>query len=137
MKNDKIPSSYYSDIAAQISDEKLPEIDFDLLSTRLREASGRLRQAEKTAAEFALLKEDYQSRICGMLKAIAAVDRKRGALLSALESIQKLDRLSAADLVECYRSTSARFRDFFPSSFSSLTLNGTSHSRLRDVADFK
>ena len=129
--------NYFREIAADIADEKLPGIDFDLLTTRLTEASEQLREATETATELEHLKTDYRTRISGMVKAIGAVDRKRDSLLSALESIDKLDELSAAELVSSYRTTSARFRDCFPSSFGSLSLGLGSGVRFKDVVDFK
>jgi len=137
LKNNNSSYNYFRDIAADIADEKLPEIDFDLLTTRLTEASRQLREVAETATELELLKTDYQTRISGMVKAIGAVDRKRGSLLSALESIDKLSELSAADLISSYRTTSARFRDCFPSSFGSLSLGSSAGVRFKDVADFK
>lgn len=137
MKNNNNSYTYFREIAADIVDDKLPEIDFDLLTARLTEASGQLREAAETATELELLKKDYRTRISGMAKAIGAVDRKRGSLLCALESIEKLDELSAADLVSSYRTTSAQFRDCFPSSFGSLSLGLGTGVQLKDVADFK
>lgn len=137
MKNNNSSYTYFRDIAADIVDEKLPEIDFDLLTARLTEASVQLREAAENATELELLKSDYRTRISGMVKAIGAVDRKRGALHSALESIEKLDELSVADLVNSYRTTSARFRDCFPSSFGSLSFGSGAGVQLKDVADFK
>jgi hypothetical protein len=135
LKNDNSINTYFRDIAADIADEKLPEIDFDLLSSRLTEASGRLQKAAGNTTELELLKSDYQTRISGMVKAMSAVDRKRGSLLSALETIDKLNEMSAAELLNTYRTTSAKFRDCFPVSFGSLSL--ATGIRSKDAADFK
>ena len=53
----------------------------------------------------------------GMVKAMAAVDRSGRGYEEAIASLETLPQLSGEELVACYRQTSARFRDMFPTSF--------------------
>jgi len=58
-------------------------IDFDEAVSALPIAAARLATLETLAADQALLRDDYERRIAGMVKAIAAVDRGAEAALRA------------------------------------------------------
>ncbi|MGH8015157.1 MAG: hypothetical protein ACREBV_03105, partial [Candidatus Zixiibacteriota bacterium] len=60
---------------------------------------------------------DYINRIGGMVKAVAAVERSHDKAADAVIYLESLSSMSAAELIEQYRRTSAKFRSAFPSSF--------------------
>jgi hypothetical protein len=64
-----------------------------------------------------LLRHDYVGRLSGMLKAIAAVDRRHATGSEILAQLEALPGCSTEQLIEQYRRVSARFRDTFPASF--------------------
>jgi hypothetical protein len=120
---------------ADLTNEQLPVIDFDRLANLLTQQAGELKALKKVRREAEILRADYESRIGGMLKAIALADRKREKIDEALEEVQSLATMSGAELVESYRLVSARFRDSFPTSFGQLAAGMT--KRPRQFADFK
>ena len=120
---------------ADLKSEQLQMIDLDRLTSLLTHQAGDLRTLKKVREEFEILRADYESRIGGMLKAIALADRKREQVDEALEAVKSLTTMSSAELVESYRVVSARFRDSFPTSFGPLSRGMT--MRPRQIADFK
>jgi hypothetical protein len=113
-------SKYLRDLLAQLHDERLPQLDFDRLGEQLTEILGRIEEMVSWRQSAELLRQDYEARIAGMLKGIAAVERKRDSLAEALRVIENLSSLSCEELLACYRRTTARFRDTFPASFGYL-----------------
>jgi hypothetical protein len=106
---------------SRLKAETMGEIDFDSLELWLDEISPILSGCRKLTDELTLLRQDYEGRITGMVKALAAADRKGRSFEDALAEIDVLPRLSAHDLVACYRRTAARFRDTFPASYGITT----------------
>lgn len=117
MENDNLSPEYLEKIMNSLNNDELSTIDFDQLGRMLDNLSGQLDDQITAAQELSLIKDDYRKRIGGMVKAIAAVDRKRDALDQALAAISDLQEMSCQDLITCYQRTSARFRDCFPASF--------------------
>ncbi len=109
-----------SEILDDLNAEKLSLIDFDELRELLKMNCEESESEKVGLVELATLRDDYTARIGGMLKAIAAVDRKAGSIEDSLELIDKTQTMNAASLVSCYRRTTARFRDCFPASFGLL-----------------
>ena len=103
-----------------LNSDALPTLDFDHLAGTLREIADALRSNSDTVSELAMLREDYIRRINGMSKAIAAVSRNRNALSEAVDQLDSCKAMPVSELIACYRTTGARFRDSFPSSFGLL-----------------
>ena len=116
--------------------ERTEEIDFDQLAAWLREMMPVLSDAQKCVNSLAPLRQDYEGRIIGMVKAMAAVDRSGQGYEEAITSLEALPQLSGEELVACYRRTSARFRDMFPTSFG-LRLQPTKRAKLTDVSVYR
>jgi hypothetical protein len=141
---DRIDPAEGEKLASQLSPQSLSCIDFDALRAWLQAASTKLVQVSQLDQQHAeqlqlirdeqnrlgdsyqLLRDDYQARIVGMLKAIAVAGSTRSS--SRTETSRDHDSLSvlldslatmpADDLIRCYRKTSACFRDHFPGSFA-------------------
>ncbi len=120
----------------KLSAERMDEIDFDRLAAWLSELAPVLNEVEKSAENLAALRQDYEGRIVGMVKAMAAVDRSGRGYDDAIVSLETLPQLSGEELVACYRRTSARFRDMFPTSFG-LRPQATTRAKLTDVSVYK
>jgi hypothetical protein len=131
-------------LASQLSPQSLSCVDFDALRAWLQAASTNLAQVshidqqhadqlqlireeqKQLSDSYQLLRDDYQARIVGMLKAIAVADRTHSS--SRAETSRDHDSLSilldslasmpANDLIRCYRKTAACFRNHFPGSFA-------------------
>ena len=131
MEKDNNHSEYIAQLLASLNDDKMSMIDFDHLRTWLAKLSGQLCSEEGCAGELKVLRDDYSQRIGGMVKAIAAVDRKRDSWPEALSLVESLDSMKAGDLVICYRKVTARFRDHFPASFG-LLRDSQSHGQSRE-----
>ncbi len=101
-------------LAEQLAAPTLPNLDFDQLRQWLLAASQKCRTIDQHEHDLHLLREDYQARITGMLKAIAIAERSRNRLDSLAVLIESLGGMSAEDLILCYRKTGAIFRDHFP-----------------------
>lgn len=100
-----------------LAGEKLAEINFDDLIGWLNEVAPLLEGRQAQADDLKLLRQDYEGRIAGMVKALAAVDRSGRGHGDVILSLEELPRLSTSKLIECYRKTAARFRDAFPASY--------------------
>ena len=117
MEKTKNDIDYLSEVVKLIDEVTLPQIDFDELKARLSTVGRHLNVQDELATEYTLLRDDYERRLAGMTKAIAAVDRKRDRMEEALALIDDLPTLSSARLLQTYRRVTARFRDCFPGSF--------------------
>lgn len=136
MKESTDFNDYVADLTKRLDREDLSLIDFDELRLRVEQCTVNSTADNQVAAEHALLREDCQKRLAGMIKAIAAVERKRDSFESALAVIEELPSLGAAELLRRYRQVSARFRDCFPASFAGLPMtpvHSLDQSQLRDL----
>lgn len=111
-------------------------IDFDELRDWIEQQLGRNEASETVEAELNCLRDDYQKRIAGMIKAIAVADRKGDRYESALQLIEDLPSMTSAELTDCYRRTSARFRDMFPTSLGQYLTRSNKHNP-RDLSVYK
>ncbi|MEW5993950.1 MAG: hypothetical protein AB1744_06095 [Candidatus Zixiibacteriota bacterium] len=118
MTNHNQHSDYAQGLRASLCDEKLPLIDFDRLKAWLTEVAPLFDNVHRLQQELAVLRQDYVARIGGMTKAVAAVNRHPAEWEAAVARIEELPSLTAGELVDEYRKTSARFRDAFPTSFA-------------------
>lgn len=118
MKKDNPEKNETAALLATLDEKNMTLLDFDGVKNCLREMAEKTRLQESLADDAAVLRDDYVSRIAGMLKALAAVDRKRDGWAQALELVERLPVMKAAELVACYRKLSVRFRDAFPASFN-------------------
>lgn len=107
-------------ICENLNAESIELIDFDELSEILGEVQHLLGDQRKLVREINLLKEDYRSRIIGMLKANLACreDFEDNQLLEKLTG--NVSEIKAKELIDIYSRTAARFRSNFPSSFKYL-----------------
>jgi hypothetical protein len=127
--------NYIQELLGQLQGDQLPLIDFDQLRRWLLASATLLEEAASVRATAELLRKDYEVRIAGMLKGIAAADRKRNGMDEALQVVEQLPSMSGEQLIACYRHTAARFRDAFPASFGYLGKDRG--PRLEKLASFK
>lgn len=118
-----------NETAMEISDDKVNEILYPEISLQKR--------AEKAESELKILRDDYQNRIAGMVKAIAAVDRSRNKSNEAVQYLEALVELTAPELIEEYRRVSARFRSAFPTSFGLAPFAPGISKGVKNPGDFK
>jgi hypothetical protein len=130
-------SSFLADTAAALSTEDMPTVDFDTLRTTLQDLIGQLEEMTRIREDLELLRDQYEGRIVGMLKAVAAVTDNRHRQREAVDTIESLPSLTCADLVKTFHRTSARFRDAFPTSFAPADSFGDSRRTITNVEDFK
>ncbi|MEW6050835.1 MAG: hypothetical protein AB1644_07220 [Candidatus Zixiibacteriota bacterium] len=130
-------TAYIAELREALTEDRLSYIDFDQLRSWLEQLGPVLDRIMASDEELRLLRQDYQGRIAGMLKAIAAADRKQSGLQSVLREAETLADLTSAQLIECYRRTSARFRDCFPTSFGLLIASATPTGREKRYAEYK
>ena len=114
MERDSNQTDYLEQLIEQLDDESMSLIDFDELKLRLSELREKLTGHGEMADELTALRQDYHQRIAGMVKAIAAVNRKRDCWQEAVAFVEGLPSLTAEELLEQYRRICARFRDCFP-----------------------
>jgi hypothetical protein len=133
----KAAEQYIERILDSLHENGMSQIDFDQLRQWLIDQRKLLQSTAKDRSEIEILRTDYRKRIAGMVKAMVAVDRKRSAAREALELIESLESMTAAELVACYRKTSARFRDKFPTSFGGLFTRTTNAEGAGDLSVFK
>jgi hypothetical protein len=117
LEKNKSDSVYLEEVVSVLDGSSISRIDFDELKQRLLSVCDGLNAQEEMAGEHALLREEYEQRIAGMIKAIAAVDRKRDRWEEALGLVEELPVMRSAQLLATYRRVAARFRDCFPGSF--------------------
>jgi hypothetical protein len=137
VKNRNEHSSYARELVSLLTEDNLALIDFDKLRDWLGEMAPVLEEVVRLREDLSLLRQDYIGRITGMTKAIAAVKRRPDGWETALAYIEMLPSLSAAELIEHYRKTSARFRDAFPTSFGLLGGRNRGGDGLRDAGVYK
>jgi hypothetical protein len=121
VEKDELELGYINQLHSALAAEAVTTIDFDRLRLWLENLGAALPVLFRAREEATVLREDYQNRIAGMLKAIVVAERGRPSLDDSLDMIERLPRRSATELIECYRRTSARFRDTFPTSFGLIT----------------
>ena len=118
-----IPDELITNIASaldNIADTTLPMVDFDTLRNDLKSLLSSVElfdtgsANENNSEDLKQLRADYEGRMAGMVKAMAAVDRKHDSYTETLDFIERLPELSVVRLIEQYRRVSARFRDTFP-----------------------
>lgn len=116
-QTDALDGKYLDQLIGQLGGDNMSVIDFDELMhrlTQLRQAPVHPDIADTAETELAMLKDDCEKRIGGMIKAMAALDRKGDSWEGALATVDELPSLDAAALLKVYRHTCARFRDCFP-----------------------
>ena len=124
MENAKAEIAYLEGVVRLMDDAGMARIDFDELRERLQVIGVGLAARDTLAEDHALLRQDCEQRIAGMIKAIAAVDRKRDGWSEAVAQVDELPTLESAKLLETYRRVAARFRDCFPGSFGTPSPGG-------------
>jgi hypothetical protein len=124
LENVKGEIAYLEGVVRLLDEAGMARIDFDELRARLMEIGAGLAALDERAEGHALLRQDCEQRIAGMIKAIAAVDRKHDGWSEALAQVEELPTLTPAKLLETYRRIAARFRDCFPGSFGALGPGG-------------
>ncbi|RKX27000.1 MAG: hypothetical protein DRP45_02080 [Candidatus Zixiibacteriota bacterium] len=116
MENNKSHIAFLEELTERIDDSSVSLLDFDEIRKRLVELKDVLTEHHDLTGQLATLRKDYEQRVAGMVKAIAAVDRKRDTWQEALALVEQLPSLTAELLLEQHRRISARFRDTFPAS---------------------
>jgi hypothetical protein len=123
LDQNKDDRDYLGRLLEKLETGSMLKADREALRDRLQAIRDRLEAAETLAGEHACLREEYQQRLGGMVKAIAAVDRKRDRWEEAVALIEELPTLPAERLLQTYRRVAARFRDCFPGSFGSYPVS--------------
>ena len=123
MDTNNIDVAHITKMVGALTDDNLPTIDFDGHRQWLADLAVRLPELLRLDREMAVLRTDYEGRIAGMTKAIAAVSRNREALKQATTFLETLTEMNATDLVRQYGLMSVRFRDAFPTSFGRLPVS--------------
>jgi len=116
LENNKSHIAFLEELTERIDDSSVSLLDFDEIRKRLVELKDVLTEHHDLTGQLATLRKDYEQRVAGMVKAIAAVDRKRDTWQEALALVEQLPSLTAELLLEQHRRISARFRDTFPAS---------------------
>ena len=137
MENHNKQSAYVKELVDSLTGDKVSFIDFDQLKEWLAEVAPILDKIDQLREEIGLLRLDYISRIGGMVKAIAAVNRHPDGWENALTYLENLPSLSAGELTEEYRKISARFRDAFPTSFGVALDRKRGADGLKDLSVYK
>ena len=117
MEKDKSDIQYLEQVAMLLDDTNMSRLDFDELKQCLLTIRDTLSVQEELAIDHACLRKEFEQRITGMIKAIAAVDRKHSCWEEALALVEELPALRAEKLLETARRVAARFRDYFPGSY--------------------
>jgi hypothetical protein len=129
--------SYENQLLESLDEQSISCIDFDQLRDWLKLRSESSESIDAIRSDLRILRDDYCARIGGMVKAIAAVDRERDRWSEACDLVEKLPEMSTNELIDCYRMTSARFRDSFPASFGLLRTHQSHSATLKNISDFK
>jgi len=110
-----------STICESLGNDSVELIDFDTIKTVLIDLQTAQGSHEETVRELAFIKEEYCSRIIGMLKAVMACrpDESDAEILTNLSG--DISNIEARKLVKLYSHTAARFRSCFPASFKYIT----------------
>ena len=122
MANDKSLGDYFQDVSQRLATEAVSLIDFDELSKQLTQAQQVLNSVSQQTEELTTLRRDYEERIAGMAKAIAASEPRKEMSEELLLLCASLETLPTPELLKQYRRVSAKFRDAFPSSFGLLRM---------------
>lgn len=118
-------------------EENHPEtIDLDNFLIKIDEMITQLKEQHQSTAQLLLLKNDYQTRIAGMLKAIAVAKGNEDQMKMALTEIEQLEQLTASALIECYKKVQLRFRTTFPASFGQL-VSSTSSAQPLEIKNYQ
>jgi len=96
-----------------------------------------LKESGELKEQLHLYREDYISRIGGMVKAIAVAEKHPNRLEEAVAYLESLTKLSANDLIEQYRRISTRFRDAFPASFGLALKRNSKATGQKNLLVFK
>ena len=132
-------SNTLSEQAARFRDRlaagRVEEIDFDALTSLLGEVTQAVNGLKTRDESLNALRQDYEGRVIGMVKAMAAVDRSGRSYDEVLASLEELPSLSGEELVARYRKVSARFRDIFPATFGHGVL--TVRTKPADMSIYK
>lgn len=102
-------------IAEQFSDPASEMIDLDACAQMCQEASTALTFSSQLKQSYQLLRSDLESRVAGMLKAMAVAARSRGEMREVELEVSRLGILCDEELLIQYKRVAARFRDSFPS----------------------
>lgn len=121
MERNDLELAYIAELRDTLAAESVTTIDFDRLAAWLAELGAALPGLYRAREEAAAMREDYTTRIVGMLKAIAIAEKGKSSLDDALDIIDHLPDKSATELIGYYRRAQARFRDTFPTSFGMIT----------------
>ncbi len=137
MENHNKHSAYVKELVNSLTGDNISFIDFDRLKDWLVETAPILTEVDQLREDIELMCQDYIGRIAGMTKAVAVVTRHPDGWESALAYLETLPSLSAGELIEQYRKTSARFRDTFPTTFGLLGDRKRGADGLKDLGVFK
>ena len=137
MTNHNSGQKYLDELLISLSGDKLSEIDFDKLTAWLQELKASLVNSSALQSELDLMREDYISRIAGMVKAVTIVERSSTAPEKVLAYLEDLENFNAAELIEQYRKTSHRFRIAFPTTFGLPPVLNNSSTGLKETQDYK
>ncbi len=124
MENIKNEIAYFESVVSLLDEASLARLDFDELQSRLRAMCATLNGLAELAEGHAVLRQDIEQRVAGMIKAVAAVDRKRERWEEAAALIDDLATQTPSRLLETHRRVAARFRDCFPGSFGPRNYSG-------------
>ncbi len=137
MAKDKLNKETIDLLCRNLADEAVELIDFDELIEILGAVRNCINQDHKIALELDYLKEEYRSRILGMVKAnLVCRENERDADL-AVKLTENISEISAEELVGIYSRTAARFRTNFPASFRYLTISSGSELNRRNWNEHK
>jgi len=121
VERDDLDLAYIVELRDALAAESITTIDFDRLALWLTTLGATLPGLYRAREDAAAMREDYTTRISGMLKAIAIAEKGKSSLDTALEIIDHLPEKSATELIGYYRRAQVRFRDTFPTSFGMIT----------------
>lgn len=105
-----------------LAGELIEKIDFDQVIEILGTIRNKINQEQETVNELEYLKEEYRSRIIGMVKANLACRKNQKDSDLAVKLADDISGISAEELVGMYARVAARFRTNFPASFRYLTM---------------
>lgn len=120
MKEVIIESGKLKKLAADILSESLSELNLDTLAEALSAAAAQLEETAQLRQDCRLLKEEYRTRILGMLKAIIACRPDDDSAILASHLSGDIEQFCAEQLIRQYHRVAARFRNCFPASFRYL-----------------
>ncbi len=131
MKKAIIDSGALRKLADDISSESLDELNLDALAEVLAAAAAQLEELASLRQDCRLLKEEYRTRILGMLKAIIACKPDDDSAMLASRLAGDIEQFRAEQLIRQYHRVAARFRNRFPASFRYLNFGRGGDSEKR------